>query len=1639
MDEDRERRIFLTILWVYLIGSLLFFTLMVSIGKLFIPTPLWYMYLFLTVGFILFVFIPPPGKGEPRPSHLPPHLFKESRWYPKRIADIVERNEAELRDSEGVRPPVSAVSPVPVVALLVLLAVIVIARPVRIDPHRWRKEETARLTRVYREAVKEMDAIENQLSRAGKEAKQIVESYGTLSLGMDERRNAFARIDSVARAYGSAIEPFGEIGIQVFDARHDRVMWGGKPRYLNPVLPFRNGVRFFTSRTTLYRLLVRVEDTPQHERIVVDAPLEVNYRINNRFLRNESISDILSDRLGSDVDFNFSMGEHRGERRWLDASALKDSIYVERGRASGVKVYGVLFSPSHLPLAKLSVSGQPYAAVIDRIEEKRIFIAGLLILLDAIIIGVWFYRMHGKRVPSGGKKWRAFAKRVAVLFLVITLIRIVLLELRLPSSFLNLSIFDPAFFADDLPWGLFETAGDFLITSLFTLIFVFGSIKAFRTYYSGYLEGKVTGSGPLRWRIVLLKTMVMAVMAFLMITLTETIVTRVVLNANPRLIGFDMDYFDVPFLALHLAVLFIVSAFFIAAIFFFRTALVFRGGRTSENLLSAVFTVAAVVYLMHWNVLFGLVITGGILFSFEVFPFVKKEDVISIIFSTFFLVILVSLAVYYVSNEKYEGLRKSRVIEKAEEFNSPDDNWIKVVLPDVCNDIFSDRSIEQRIREGKESTAFEIWANSSLSRLNLSCSFDVFNADGERLSSFKVGMPFELGQSHSEAFLGSVRAGSAASIGLSAPKITASKESTTYGTVCYYDGLVPIFGARGTLEGVVEVKIPYFFDNPELLARTSPIALEILHNVEKGALAPRADEPEEMLVAKIGGQRVIDTSNLLFPTGIYVSGDRRGWFRIRVGKDTFNCILRLDERGDGYLVGYRVSSFFEQLLQWAAVVSIYVVLTLLSLVFLFILRKLPILEGVMPAITPSRKVGFKQKILLSFLVVSVVPVIVIGIFSSSLIGQKYEEDARSEALRTVNEAFSIMKHSVYLEARAIARSQYVLDILDGEKPKVRDIALARGKKVVLINEKGEVLLDESLGVLGRAELARFIERRRPENEMYVLQGGNLLYAVIPVDLKVKDKYRGRVILMRPIDDAFLKSVAGVLHREINVFYKGEMRATSERELYVGGLLDRLLGAEIFRDIALGMRKKLVSKESVGDYSFNVAYMPLKYLDKAEYAVLSVPLLFQPEQLFKAFRGASALILGLLTLLFASTVTLGVFLAGRIFNPIAVLREGTRRIIDGDLEFAIESRAPDEIGELVESFNVMTTALRTTRKELLERQRYLSAVLENAATGVMATDRTGRITALNPSGERILSIGREELVGKMPDEVSRNEIRPLIDLLEDLHGGEEREIDLELSEGRRTLKAVVARLEAGGERLGTVLVFDDLTELIRSNKLAAWVEMARQIAHEVKNPLTPIKLSAQFMSKAYREKSRDFEKIFLEGVETIVKQSDILRRIASEFSSFGKIVKVNPRPLNIVEFVEGIVSLYRGASGVEFRFERPKESVIALADEEALRKVVINLVENALEAMSEGGVIGIEVSSERGKARIRVLDTGKGLSRESAEHLFEPYFSTKTTGTGLGLAISRSLVEEMNGEIIIRNREDVVGVEAIVVLPVARGR
>ena len=450
---------------------------------------------------------------------------------------------------------------------------------------------------------------------------------------------------------------------------------------------------------------------------------------------------------------------------------------------------------------------------------------------------------------------------------------------------------------------------------------------------------------------------------------------------------------------------------------------------------------------------------------------------------------------------------------------------------------------------------------------------------------------------------------------------------------------------------------------------------------------------------------------------------------------------------------------------------------------------------------------------------------------------------------------------------------------------------------------------------------------------------------------------------------------------------------------------------------------------------------------------------QLKMLKKPIKITHMITLSIVTLLIIfSSVWFGFYLSREITVPIKELAEGTKRIASGDYDFSIDLESRDEIGVLVNSFNRMTIDLKTGKNkleeanrelirgniELEQRRLYMEVVLANVAAGVVSADADGKILTINKSAEGMLGIKAEDIVGKNYKEVLPEDYIKTVDgFLGDEgllgKGFLNKQIGLSVENKRLTLLVSLNVLrDDRGNYLGLVAVFEDLSEIEKAQRMAAWREVARRIAHEVKNPLTPIQLSAQRLKKRYGDKLGGEEiKVFNECTEMIINQVEELKRLVDEFSNFARMPASNPVPADIREIIKEALSLYKEAHReIRLVFRESDEVPIFNLDREQIKRALINLIDNAIEAINGEGevVIDLNYDSVLQIVRVEVADNGKGISPEHKMRLFEPYFSTKKQGTGLGLAIVNTIITDHNGFIRVQDNKP-KGSKFIIELPV----
>lgn len=385
-------------------------------------------------------------------------------------------------------------------------------------------------------------------------------------------------------------------------------------------------------------------------------------------------------------------------------------------------------------------------------------------------------------------------------------------------------------------------------------------------------------------------------------------------------------------------------------------------------------------------------------------------------------------------------------------------------------------------------------------------------------------------------------------------------------------------------------------------------------------------------------------------------------------------------------------------------------------------------------------------------------------------------------------------------------------------------------------------------------------------------------------------------------------------------------------------------------------------------------------------------------------------------------------ARQLATPVGALRQAALAIAGGEREPALEGEPPVEFRPVFTAFRRMAAELSASRTELEAAQRRTSAVLRNVASGVIAVGSDGRVTLANPRAEALL--GAPLPPGTPLPEVDLTGVAQIAAAFI-ASDREDEAFELELPELQ--LRGRVTRLGARA----AVITLDDISALARAQRVLAWGEMARQVAHEIKNPLTPIRLGVQHLRRAHRDPRVDFDAVLDQNVSRILEEIDRLDEIARAFSRYGSAPaeRVPAERVDVARVVRDLASLQTmGGSGVRFTTEGVDHEVLALAQASELREVLLNLVENA--RLADAREIRVSIAQDDDAVTIRVVDDGRGIPAEVLPRIFEPHFSTRTSGSGLGLAVSRRMVESWGGGVHV---ESAIGEGTEVAVTLRRGR
>ncbi len=638
--------------------------------------------------------------------------------------------------------------------------------------------------------------------------------------------------------------------------------------------------------------------------------------------------------------------------------------------------------------------------------------------------------------------------------------------------------------------------------------------------------------------------------------------------------------------------------------------------------------------------------------------------------------------------------------------------------------------------------------------------------------------------------------------------------------------------------------------------------------------------------------------------------------------------------------------------------------------------------------------GFRTKLIAAFIGFSLIPTVLLAIVASGLVNKAVEVWFSEHIEKVMKDSYEVarMQHAGHValavnSARAISQELFREDLLT---PVQRDLLIAAmARKRMEYGVAGIEVFSNKMETLTKA-----------------------LDTEIPIG-----------VLDLPISQLVLQVI------------NGKQEFTSVQEAQTG----RLVRAAI----------PVVSASRRGEIEGVVVvetYVPESLLTKMEGIGRQYTEYKQIKAMKNPIKAGAYLFVAVVTVLILFSATwFGFYVARGITVPIQRLAEATEAVAHGDLTVQIDAKATDEIGTLIASFNRMTQdlqgskskleetnlTLRHTNVELDRRRAYIETVVDTIAAGLLSIDRKGIITTFNPSAERILGLAGDQLRGRPANDVFKEVGLGLFQTAYDRMLSDERD-DFDL-EGQLDIQGKLLTIGLKGSRmrdeankdLGFVLVFEDLTELIKAQKVAAWQEVAKRVAHEIKNPLTPIQLSAQRLRKKFFEKSPDLDRVFDDATNVIINEVGSLKQMLDEFSKFARLPAPQMTRQSLHDVLRDVVTLYREAQkDIQFIIELDDDLPPINFDREQLRRVFVNLFDNAVQAMNQRGRlwVGTRYDIKRRRAVVAVADEGPGIAPEDHDKLFVPYFTRKKTGTGLGLAIVRRIITDHEGQIQVGNNQ-----------------
>lgn len=1180
-------------------------------------------------------------------------------------------------------------------------------------------------------------------------------------------------------------------------------------------------------------------------------------------------------------------------------------------------------------------------------------------------------------------------------------------------------LLDPTYFATTLGGGLVRSSAEFLLTALWMATVAVVLLPAWRAAIDR-LRGPL-----LRW---LAWSLLVAASATL-VTALEATQSIVAVNANPKLIGLDSPFFTLPFVALHVAMmlgLLVPAAWLVLGWERWVHGPHARAGVAAAVgvLLTRELMVAAPITTALWGPLLPLL-------GLAARPALAATSFSQRAFAGLLAVLWFAGAQSQGLESVYTAMKEEVAVAEAEQRLSPLDNWRRFLLEELLREVSEDRELLLELsdpREQRGNAAFELWATTVLPSHEFGSRVELRDGEGRLISEFDVGLPYE------PAPLRQWRENTP--MGGRAFRVDTIEISTGQGPFLVYRGrldlqwLVPQGDASR-----LTIDLPFATaDGAMPREQVRSLGQQILGFEPKDQVLPRRTFDRAVFTGRIGPERV-ETASTPELVGLpRASIPEPGmWSTVRLDGVPYHVgQVRFEDQSQ--LVAFTEPTAVERVLDLSRLAALYITVAAAGLLIFALLRLL--------RVAPSERwpgvlgvVGLQERLLGAMLIVVLLPVVLLGVFQERRAVQTELADNLDEVSERLGIAMQLLASNLDELAGALIGGEYVQEFLaEGTAIARRDLGPYELTQVMIFDPAGELVLDESLRDLDPGSAREFLELVR--DGQLVLESDPDFGWFVGRNYPVLggDERSYQVFVRRLLTDEDLGRLARTVRADLTLYDGPWAVVSSQAYLFNSGLREPVLSA-VARPVLEGGSRSVVDAEQHGGLLVANGWAVLPGPREPQRGILSARLLARATETAREQQQAQLFVFGLSSLAMVIAVTAGLLLSGRIVGPIRDLVDATARVGRGDLDARVREAGSDEIGQLVRSFNLMTGQLRGSQREIAARRAFLEAMLNSLRTGVIVLDDGGAVLETNAAAARLLgpqiTVFLERVRERGPED-------PLVDT----------EIVLPHAEGPRTLRTVLTPTALQSGQRGRLVVFDDVSELLASRRLALYAQMARQVAHEVKNPLTPIQLSAQMIRQATRDAHARLPEIVEENVRQIETQVERLRNIASEFSLLGRDHLSDVGAVEVEPLLQEVRSLYPSLDGGWSIEVRAEPGSWVWASREALTKVLTNVVENARHAMGGTGQVHLRASRVGDRVRIVVLDEGPGITAEVENRLFEPYFSTKNTGTGLGLVICRSLMEKMGGRIGLQNRRDAAGAEVILELapappggegtPLARG-